>query len=104
MASFADKNQNSVHKAKVDKSESGALMRKVEIVGNNIVDAYEEANVKRKEFLASNDNALSELNDYIFGKSDINPMEDITSELYDKISEQKEKTDNLVETYKFVNR
>lgn len=103
MASFADKGQNAVHKAKVDKSESGALMRKTEIIGNNILDAINEAKVERREVFAVEGN-IELTKDYIFGKIDVNPLQVVTDEMNSKIAIQTDKTDELVETYKFLNK
>ena len=106
MASFSDKNQNFGKTAKKFKGKAATALnydRAVHTIGVNRMEIQKEWYSNVKEYIVKE--GVQKINDYIFGRLDKNPLEKISNIKNEKIQEQDEKLEKLVETVrKFENK
>ena len=105
MASFSDKGQNAVPKAKKFKGRAATALnydRSVHTIGVNRLEIQKEWYSKVKEYI--NKEGDQALKDYIFGRLDENPLEEISNIKNEKMQEQDVKLEKLIKTVKKFER
>ena len=79
---------------------------RVDIIGSNKVEILENARIVRSEFMNNPENKQL-VTDYIFGKSDENPLQDVTDEVEKRFIEYNDRINTIAEgvkTYMRVNK
>jgi K+/H+ antiporter YhaU regulatory subunit KhtT len=106
MASYSEKNQNASPKAKKFSGKAATYLnydRSVHTIGVNRMEIHQVWQAQVREYISKEGD--KELKDYIFGKSDTNPLEEISKIKNEKLEEQDHKLEKLVETVrKFENK
>jgi len=105
MASYSDKGANAAPKAKKFQGKAATALnydRAVHAIGVNRLEIQKEwINSKTLYFAKNGDQALK---DYIFGKSDENPLEEISNTKNEKMQEQDVKLEKLIQVVRKFER
>ena len=106
MASYSDKGANSAPKAKKFTGKAATYLnydRSVHTIGVNRIEIQQAWYNQVREYISKEGD--QKLRDYIFGKSDINPLEEISKIKDERLEQEDHKLEKLVETVrKFENK